>query len=68
MRYDFARMIVEDPDCPGELLLDLGTELCEYLGWKPGDELVWIDNKNGTWTIKKPTSDSVSDESILTLR
>ena len=53
-RYDFAQMIVEDPDHPGELLLDLGKELCEHLGWKPGDTLEWIDNKDGTWTIRKP--------------
>jgi len=59
-RYDFARMIVEDPDHPGELLLDLGTELCEHLGWQPGDEIEWVDNKDGTWTIRKKNSSQLT--------
>ena len=43
--------IIEDPNNPEELLLDLGTELCEELGWKVGDTVQWIDNKDGTWQI-----------------
>ena len=46
---------VKDPDTE-ELLLDLGLELCEQLGWQPGDEVEWIDNKDGTWTIQKKTA------------
>ena len=49
----YIRTIVEDPDKPGELLLDLGTEICDELGWKPGDVVEWIDNKDGTWSIRK---------------
>ena len=52
-RYSFVRTIVEDPDHPGEMLLDLGDEMGEHLGWKPGDELEWIDNKDGTFTLRK---------------
>jgi hypothetical protein len=59
-RYSFITTIVEDPDHPGEMLLDLGDELCEHLGWKPGDELDWIDNKDGTWTLRKKTSISTT--------
>ena len=44
--------VIEDPNNPEELLLDLGTELCEELGWKVGDTVQWIDNKDGTWQIK----------------
>jgi hypothetical protein len=47
--------VIEDPDNPEELLLDLGTELCEELGWKAGDTVQWIDNKDGTWHITKLT-------------
>ena len=54
-----TRKIVEDPEQPGELLLDLGNELCDELGWKPGDVIEWIDNKDGSWTLKK-TPDSKS--------
>lgn len=47
------RTIVEDPEQPGELMLDLGNELCEELGWKPGDVIEWHDNQDGTWTLRK---------------
>ncbi len=47
--------VIEDPNNPEELLLDLGTELCEELGWKVGDTVQWIDNKHGTWQISKMT-------------
>ena len=45
--------IVEDPDQPGELLLDLGQALCDTLGWKVGDRLAWKDNRDGSWTLEK---------------
>jgi hypothetical protein len=44
--------VVEDPDT-GELVLDLGIELCAELGWQEGDTLEWIDNKDGSWLIQK---------------
>jgi hypothetical protein len=47
--------VIEDPSNPEELLLDLGTELCEELGWKVGDTVQWIDNKDGTWQLLKMT-------------
>jgi hypothetical protein len=49
----FTRTIVEDPDSPGELMLDLGNEVCDHLGWQPGDVIEWIDNKDGSWTLRK---------------
>ena len=48
--------IVEDPDQPGELLLDLGLDLCASLGWQAGDPMEWINNEDGTWTLQKKTS------------
>ena len=45
--------VVDDPDHPGELLLDLGNELCAELGWAVGDTVQWIDNKDGTWIVQK---------------
>jgi hypothetical protein len=47
--------VVEDDQDPDQLLLDLGTELCEQLGWQVGDELQWIDNKDGSWTLTQQT-------------
>ena len=49
--------VVEDPEDPDQLLLDLGTELCEQLGWAVGDTVEWIDNKDGSWTLTKPTTE-----------
>jgi hypothetical protein len=45
--------VVEDEQDPGQLLLDLGTELCEQLGWQVGDTLDWTDNGDGSWTLSK---------------
>jgi hypothetical protein len=45
--------VIEDPENPGELLLDLGEEFCAELGWQVGDTLEWTDNKDGTWTLTK---------------
>jgi len=52
--------VVEDPDHPGELLLDLGTELCAQLGWQVGDTIEWIDRKDGTWLMTKSASTNTS--------
>jgi hypothetical protein len=45
--------VVEDDQDPEQLLLDLGTELCEQLGWQVGDTLTWKDNQDGSWTLTK---------------
>ena len=52
--------VVEDPDHPGELLLDLGPELCAQLDWQVGDTIKWIDNKDGTWLMTKSASTNIS--------
>lgn len=45
--------VLTDPDDPDQLVLDLGLELCQRLDWQPGDQITWIDNGDGSWTIKK---------------
>jgi hypothetical protein len=47
------RRLIEDPNDPEQLILDLGQELCDELGWAVGDTLVWTDLKDGSWQIKK---------------
>lgn len=37
----------------GDLILPLTDEMTAGLGWEVGDTLEWIDNKDGTWSIKK---------------
>jgi len=36
-----------------EYVLPLPDGMLEELGWEIGDELLWIDNKDGTFSIKK---------------
>ena len=55
-----AVQVVEDTDHPGELLLDLGLELCAQLGWQAGDTIEWIDQKDGTWLMIKSASKNTS--------
>jgi hypothetical protein len=49
--------VVEDEQDPDQLLLDLGLELCNRLGWHPGDTIHWQDNMDGSWTLIKKTPD-----------
>ncbi len=44
--------VQQDPET-GEHYLQFPDELIQQVGWQIGDELAWIDNGNGTWTIKK---------------
>lgn len=40
----------------GELVLPFPQELLDEVGWKPGDNLEWVDRGDGTWEIRqKPT-------------
>ena len=55
--------VIEDPDHPGELLLNLGHELCAEIGWKVGDTVQWIDQKDGTWLMTKSASTNTSPNS-----
>lgn len=56
-----AVQVIEDPNNPGELLLDLGLELCAQLGWQVGDTIEWIDQKDGTWLMTKSASTNLSN-------
>jgi hypothetical protein len=47
------RRLVEDPEDPEQLILDLGQELCDQMGWAEGDTLIWTDLKDGSWQLKK---------------
>lgn len=39
-------------------VLTFSDELIEQLGWKEGDMLEWIDNKDGSFSLVKPNDDS----------
>ena len=56
-------------DAEGELFIEFPPEMMEEVGWKEGDNLLWTDNKNGTWTLtKKPETQWVLVETVSTFR
>jgi len=37
----------------GDYILEFNDEILAETGWKEGDNLKWIDNGDGSWTLKK---------------
>ena len=54
-------VVQEDPDT-GDLFIELPQRLLKQLGWNEGDDLQWIQDPNGNWTIKKVEDDEAEDE------
>lgn len=42
----------EDPET-GDLVLPFTKEILDELGWRDGDTLDWVDNKDGSWSLVK---------------
>ena len=54
--------IEETDDGSGDAILTFPPDLLKQTGWKEGDTLKWIDQKDGSWQLKKvdtPTEKSV---------
>lgn len=49
--------LITDPES-GELILPLSDEILAGTDWKVDDVLEWIDNKDGSWTIRKKDDSS----------
>ena len=41
-----------DPET-GDLIMPLPTDLLSQMGWDFGDELIWEDLHNGSWSLRK---------------
>ena len=55
--------IEEDPET-GDLMLVFPEDFLDQLdelGWKLGDTVEWIDNQDGTWSLKKVDDESYDD-------
>jgi len=50
--YSWTVEVVTDPDT-GELMLPFPPDLLSQMGWSEGTDLSWVDNENGSFTIKK---------------
>ena len=44
---------LETDPITGELILPIPSELLSQMGWIEGTELFWIDNENGTYSLKE---------------
>lgn len=51
-QHNWTVILEEDPNT-GEVILPLPDELLLELGWTEGTEIQWVDNKNGTFTLKE---------------
>ena len=52
----------EADDGSGDAILTFPPDLLEQAGWKEGDTLKWIDQKDGSWQLKKV--DTTGEKSI----
>jgi hypothetical protein len=43
----------------GELFIEFPPEVLEGTGWKEDDTLVWVDNGDGSWLLKKKEPEKV---------
>jgi len=42
--------VIEDGE---DLTLPFPNDLIKHQGWKENDSFEWIDNNNGSWTLRK---------------
>jgi hypothetical protein len=47
---------VEYDNITGDYILPLSPDMLEGLDWRPGDTLEWINNHDGSWTLRKKNS------------
>jgi bifunctional DNA-binding transcriptional regulator/antitoxin component of YhaV-PrlF toxin-antitoxin module len=47
------KVITLENDDKGNLVLPLDDEILKEVGWETGDTIEWVDNKDGSWTMKK---------------
>ena len=52
----------EADDGSGDAILTFPPDLLEQAGWKEGDTLNWVDQKDGSWLLKKV--DTTSEKSV----
>ena len=53
MKTSWTITLEEAEDGSGDLVMPLPDDLLANAGWSEGDTLEWIDNNNGTWSLKK---------------
>lgn len=51
-KLSWTLTVKEDPET-GDAILQFPPELLEHMGWREGDTLEWLDNKDGSWSLTK---------------
>ena len=51
---DYRLVVQQDEN--GELFFEFPDELMNETGWQVGDQLIWEEQPNGSWIIKKDES------------
>jgi hypothetical protein len=46
-------LAVEEDPVTGDAILTFPSDLLAQAGWREGDIINWIDNKDGTWSLFK---------------
>ena len=49
--------VQEDPET-GDAIIQLNDEILASTGWQEGDELLWTDLGNGSWSLTKKEKDA----------
>jgi len=65
----YTTEIKEDEN--GEFYIEFSDEVMSEVGWKEGDDLVWTDNGDGSWTLTKKVDDIMNNylvETVLVYR
>ena len=44
-----------------DLILPFPQEMLDEVGWKPGDNLEWVDRGDGTWEIRQKPRPSANE-------
>ena len=44
---------IEQNETTGECFILLPEDLLEQMDWVEGDNIIWVDNKDGTFTLTK---------------
>ena len=44
-----------------DLVLPLPQDMLDEVGWKPGDNLEWVDRGDGTWEIRQKPQPSANE-------
>ena len=61
MANTYTAVIELDPET-GELVVPLPVDLLSQMGWSEGTDLFWVENGNGTYTIKEVKDEASKPE------